>query len=68
MKKFRACVFLDFVFLITMSENGWILNPAGPKTPFYRPDSYLYVKDGNSAKGNDNVFSCKNARKILNIF
>ncbi len=59
MKHFRAWVFLDFVFLISMSENGWILNPAGPKTPFFRPDSYMYVKGDSSAQGNHNVFACE---------
>ena len=56
MNHFRAVIILVYVFVISMTENGWILNPAGPPGPFFRPDSYMYVKDGSSNEGDDNSF------------
>ena len=56
MNHFRAVIIILFVLLISMTENGWILNPAGPPGPFFRPDSYMYVKDGSSKEGDDKYF------------
>ena len=56
MNHFRAMSILVFVLLISMTESGWILNPAGPPGPFFRPDSYMYVKDGSSKEGEDKYF------------
>ena len=50
MNSFQAVIILVFVFVISMTENGWVLNPAEPPGPFSRPDS---VKDGSSSKGDD---------------
>jgi hypothetical protein len=56
MNDFRAVIILVFVLLISMTENGLIINPAGPPGPFVRPDSYKNVKDGSSNEGDDKLF------------
>ena len=48
-------VVIVLFFLISMTENGWILNPEGPKGPFFRPDSYMFVKDDSNNEGKDKL-------------
>ena len=56
MSHFQAVVIVVFVFVISMTENGWILNPVGPPGPFSRPDSFMYVKEDSSSEGDDKLF------------
>ena len=63
MNRFQAMVILVFVFLISMTENGWILNSAGSPGPIFKPDSYMEnvhvdntcgkCKGGSSNEGDD---------------
>ena len=53
---FTIWVVLWFGLRISMTDKGFILNPAGPPIDFAMPDSYIYVKDVNSEEGTQIVF------------
>ena len=65
---FAVMLILGSLFLISITEGGWILNPEGTPGQFVRPDSYLYVKDGSSEDGKENSFSRKIPEYITGFF